>query len=305
MTHGGYATRKVPFLAVCAAILSWASAYPLVRMALVYVPPIPLAALRYAVAAVIVAGWLCVQRPVRPQLRDVPRFLLCGAVGIALYNILFNTGEQSVSAGATSLLVNFAPFMSAFVAVVFLGESLPLWGWVGSVISFSGIVLIGSGLPGGFTFGSGATDVLAAAFCSALYLLLQRPLVARYGALASTAWILLIGAVVLVPWLSAGLTALQGQGGWPWFLVILLGVFPAVLGYAAWAHVVGAVGVARSSGFLFLLAPTTLILAYVMTHEVPALTTLVGGAVVMAGVLLMQTYGRPRSTPLTLPDGSD
>lgn len=305
MTQGGAAARKVPVLAVCAAILFWASAYPLVRMALVYVPPVPLAALRYAFAAVIVAGWFCIQRPVWPQWRDVPRFFLCGAVGIALYNILFNTGEQTVSAGATSLLINFAPFMSAFVAVVFLGETLPLWGWVGSVISFTGIVLIGSGQPGGFAFGSGATDVLGAAFCSALYFLLQRPLVARYGALASTAWILLIGAVVLLPWLPKGVMAAQDNGAWPWLLAALLGIFPAVLGYAAWAHVVGQVGVARSSGFLYLLVPTTLLLAYVMTGEIPALKTLLGGAVVMSGVVLMQTYGRPRPIPVTLPDGQD
>lgn len=303
MTHAEAAPRNVPGLAVCAAILSWASAYPLVRMALIYVPPVPLAALRYAVAALVVLGWFCVRRPACPQWRDMPRFLLCGAVGIALYNILFNTGEQTVSAGATSLLINFAPFMSAFVAVVFLGETLPLWGWVGSVISFTGIVLIGSEQPGGFGFGSGAMDVLAAAFCSALYFLLQRPLVARYGALASTAWILLIGAVVLLPWVPTGVMALQGKGAWPWCLAILLGFFPAVLGYAAWAHVVGQIGVARSSGFLYLLAPTTLVLAYGMTGEAPALKTLLGGAVVMAGVVLMQTYGRPRPIPVVLPDG--
>ncbi|WP_338333095.1 EamA family transporter [Acetobacter sp. LMG 32666] len=303
MTDKGAVLRNVPVLAVCAAILFWASAYPLVRMALVYVPPVPLASVRYAVAGLIVLGWFCIRRPVTPQLRDMPRFILCGAVGIALYNILFNTGEQTVSAGATSLLINFAPFMSAFVAVVFLGETLPLWGWVGSIISFTGIVLIGSGQPGGFAFGSGATDVLAAAFCSALYFLLQKPLVARYGALASTAWILLIGAAVLLPWLPGGLMALHAQGPWPWLLAFLLGLFPAVLGYAAWAHVVGQMGVARSSGFLYLLAPTTLLLAYVMTGEVPTLKTLLGGCVVMSGVVLMQTYGRPRPVVPTLPDG--
>ncbi|MFT9424066.1 MAG: EamA family transporter [Acetobacter syzygii] len=305
MEHTAGTPRNVPVLAVCAAILSWASAYPLVRMALAYVPPVPLAALRYAVAGLLVVGWFYARRPALPHWQDLPRFLLCGAVGIALYNILFNTGEQTVSAGATSLLINFAPFMSAFVAVVFMGEVLPLWGWVGSVISFTGIVLIGSGQPGGFAFGSGATTVLAAAFCSALYFLLQRPLVARYGALVSTAWILLIGAVVLLPWLPAGVMALQGKGLWPWLLAFLLGAFPAILGYAAWAHVVGQMGVARSSGFLYLLSPTTLVLAYLMMGEVPALRTLIGGGVVLSGVVLMQTYGRLRKVPVTLPDGQD
>ena len=284
--------KPVPVLAVVAALLSWACAYPVVRLALPFFAPVPLAAARYMVAACLVVCWLCVKRPTLPRLKDIPRFLACGGIGIALYNILFNTGEQTVSAGAASLLLNTAPFLAAIAAVLFLNERLTVWGWLGSLISFTGVVIIGSGQPGGLGFGSGTTVMLAAALCSATYYLLQRPLVTRYGALVTTAYILLIGAGLLLPWLPS---AINTHNGWQaWALVGVLGVFPSILGYGAWAHVVGQVGVARSSGLLYLLSPTTLLLAFVLVREVPNLRTLIGGCIVMAGVGLMQMYGHPR-----------
>ncbi|MBO1324529.1 DMT family transporter [Acetobacter sp. TBRC 12305] len=293
--------RPVPVIAVCVALLAWSLAYPLVRLVLPYLSPVPLAALRYGIAAVFILAWLASTRPVLPRRADMPRFALCGVIGIAVYNILFNSGEQTISAGATSLLLNISPFLSALIAVVVLGEKLSPLGWLGSAVSFSGVVIIGSGQPGGFSFGAGATYVLAAALCSATFYLLQKPLIARYGALTTTAWNLLLGAIALLPWLPQAVFQLQGHGAWPWFLMLLLGLFPAVVAYAAWAKVVGEIGVAHSAGFLYLLSPTTLVVSFLMVGEIPSLRTVLGGAVVLAGVAMMQLYGRPRPVAITLP----
>ncbi|MFT8308732.1 DMT family transporter [Acetobacter malorum] len=284
----------VPVFAAALAILSWASAYPVVRLALQVLPPIPLAAARYALAAVIALVWAGWTRPRLPRVQDLPRFVVCGAVGISLYNILFNLGEQTVSAGAAGLLISFSPLIAALLAVGVMGERLSVWGWVGSLVSFCGVVLVAQGQPGGLTFGSGAADVLGAAFSAAVYNAVQKKLVAVYGALATTAYVLIIGAVLLIPWLPQAVQSLQTAPVTGWILVVQLAVFPAILGYAAWAHVVGRIGVARSSGFIYLLSPATLLLAFLITAEVPSLRMLVGGAIILAGVGLMNTLGRVR-----------
>lgn len=284
----------VPVFAAALAILSWASAYPVVRLALQVLPPVPLAAARYALAAVIALAWVGWTRPRLPRVQDLPRFVVCGAVGISLYNILFNLGEQTVSAGAASLLISFSPLIAALLAVGVMGERLSVWGWVGSLVSFCGVVLVAEGQPGGLTFGSGAADVLGAAFSAAVYNAVQKKLVAVYGALATTAYVLIIGAVLLTPWLPQAVQSLQTAPVTGWILVVQLAVFPAILGYAAWAHVVGRIGVARSSGFIYLLSPATLLLAFLITAEVPSLRMLVGGAIILAGVGLMNTLGRVR-----------
>lgn len=284
----------VPVFVAALAILSWASAYPVVRLALQVLPPIPLAAARYALAAVIALVWVGWTRPRLPRVQDLPRFVVCGAIGISLYNILFNLGEQTVSAGAASLLISFSPLIAALLAVGVMGERLSVWGWMGSLVSFCGVVLVAQGQPGGLTFGSGAADVLGAAFSAAVYNAVQKKLVAVYGALATTAYVLIIGAVLLIPWLPQAVQSLQTAPVTGWILVVQLAVFPAILGYAAWAHVVGRIGVARSSGFIYLLSPATLLLAFLITAEVPSLRMLVGGAIILAGVGLMNTLGRVR-----------
>lgn len=284
----------VPVFAAALAILSWASSYPVVRLALQFLPPIPLAAARYALAALLALLWVGWTRPRLPRVQDLPRFAVCGAIGISLYNILFNVGEQTVSAGAASLLISFSPLIAALLAVGVMGERLSVWGWVGSLISFGGVILVAQGQPGGLTFGSGAADVLGAAFSAAVYNAVQKKLVSGYGALATTAYVLIIGAVLLTPWLPQALSRLQAAPVSGWLLVVLLAVFPAILGYGAWAHVVGRIGVARSSGFIYLLAPTTLLLAFLITAEVPDWRMLLGGAIILAGVALMNTLGRIR-----------
>ena len=289
MTHSS--GRFLPFF-VAVAILSWASAYPVVRIALHDLAPIPLAALRYAVAAVIAALWLCWKRPQRPQTRDVPQILACGILGITLYNILFNCGEMTVSSAAASFVISAAPLMAGLLAMVFLGERMSPWGWVGSLLSFSGVALIAKGQSGGLSFGSGATLVFGAAVCAAFYTILQKGLIRRYGALPTIAYVLISGAIFLTPWLPQGLTSFshaswQGQAA-----VLELGIFPAAFGYAAWGFVIGHLGASRGAALLYLLPPVTMVLAYLLTSEVPSLRTLIGGAVVMAGVILTNTYGR-------------
>jgi drug/metabolite transporter (DMT)-like permease len=285
--------RFIPLI-VAIAILSWASAYPVVRIALRDLPPIPLAAARYAVAATLATAWLAWKRPPLPAWADVPRILACGVIGIALYNIFFNTGEVTVSAGAASLLISAAPLIAALIAVAFLGERLALWGWGGSLLSFAGVVLIAEGQVGGMSFGSGATLVFGAAFCGALYTTLQKRLVLRYGALPSICYILIAGALCLAPWLPRALAILPHAPVRCWAAVLELGIFPAAIGYAAWAVVVGHMGAARGAGLFYLLPPATLVLAFVLTGEIPSPRTLVGGAIVMAGVVVTNTYGHPR-----------
>ncbi|GBQ24475.1 DMT family transporter [Gluconacetobacter sacchari] len=286
------AARFLPLIVVV-AILSWASAYPVVRIALRDLPPVPLAAARYAIAALLAGGWLAWARPPVPMRGDWPRIGGCGAIGIALYNILFNTGEVTVSAGAASLLISAMPLIAALIAVAVMGERLSFWGWAGSLCSFVGVVLIAGGQVGGIALGSGATMVVGAAVCGALYTTLQKKLVLRYGALPTICYILIAGAICLSPWLPQALRVLPGAPAHCWAAVLELGIFPAAIGYAAWAFVIGHMGAARGAGLLYLLPPATLVLAFVLTGEVPSARTLLGGVIVMAGVVLTNTYGHP------------
>jgi drug/metabolite transporter (DMT)-like permease len=285
-------TSLTAYAAVAFTVLSWASAFPMIRIALNELAPIPLAAARFAIAAILIVAWLAWTRPPWPSRPDALRIFLCGLAGIALYNICLNTGQQTVAAGAASFIVNSAPILTALLALIFLRERFTIWGWIGTVISFCGIAVIASGQPGGLTFGAGSIFILGAAVCTASYFVLQKPLVAKYGAMPCAAYTMLTGALLLSPWLPAASAALSTASNTTIGAVVALAVFPAALGYATWTYALGYFGAARASNFLYLIAPVATVLAFLFTGEVPNVQTLVGGALSIAGVIIVNTRGR-------------
>ncbi len=285
-------TSLAGYAAVAFTVVSWAAAFPLIRIALNELAPIPLAAARFAIAATLIVAWLAWTRPPLPSRSDALRIFLCGLAGIALYNFFLNTGQQTVAAGAASFIVNGAPIITALLALVFLNERFTVWGWVGTLVSFTGIGVIASGQPGGLNFGAGATFIVGAAVCTASYFVLQKPLVAKYGAMPCAAYTMLIGALLLSPWLPGAATTLANASPLTIGAVVALAVFPAALGYATWTYALGYFGAARGSNFLYLIAPVATLLAFLFTREVPNVQTLVGGTLSIAGVVVVNMRGR-------------
>ena len=286
-------TARQPLIAagaVAFTIVSWASAFPFIRIGLHGLTPLQLAAARFATAAVLIVAWLAVAAA-RADRGDALRFLLCGFLGIALYNALLNTGEQTVSAGAASFIVNTLPIFTALLAAVFLGERFNRWGWLGSLVSLAGIAVIARGQPGGLVLGAGSTLILGAALCSASYFVLQRRLIPVYGALACTAYTLLAGALLLTPWLPGALVAL-GSGSRDTALAVLtLGIFPAALGYATdLCTRLLRCGARRQ--LLYLTPAVATVLSMALTGERPGIETVCGGLLAIAGVIFVALRGR-------------
>lgn len=286
---------RAPLIAVAAiavTVLSWGTAFPGIRVALDGMTPLPLAAMRFAIASLLALAWLGWRRPTLPRGADAMRFALCGAVGIAMYNLFLNSGQQSVAAGAASFIVNIAPVLTVVLATIFLKERFRAWAWVGMGVSLAGVALIASGQPGGLRFGSGASLIIGAAICTASYFVLQRPLVPKHGALNASAFTLIAGALWLLPWLPEGIAQMLAAPVRVQAAVIFLGVAPAALGYAAWTIVLGSFGAARASNFLYLVPVVAASTAIPLTGEIPAWTTLAGGLLALAGVGLVNTRGR-------------
>ncbi len=280
--------------AVAFTIVSWAAAFPFIRIAMHGLAPMQLAAARFATAALLTIVWLLVRRPKRPTPRDAALFVLAGLLGIAAYNALLNTAELSVAPGAAAFIMSTSPIFTAILATVFLRETLNRRGWLGSLASFAGIGLIAWGQPGGLVPGSGATLILLAAASSAAYFVLARRLIPVYGPLASTAYTLLAGALLLAPWLPGALAALAAPGAQPATLaaVLALGVFPAALGYATWTIGLAHFGAARATNFLYLVPAIATALSMALTGERPGFSTLAGGAIAVAGVAFVAWRGR-------------
>jgi drug/metabolite transporter (DMT)-like permease len=287
--------RSLAGWALATTILLWASAYPAIRAGLEGFAPGPLAALRYGVAALAFLVPVLAGRIGLPRRADLLRIVAAGGLGIALYNLALNSGELTVSAGAAGFLINCSPIITALLGVALLGERIRAWGWAGSALSLAGVALIASaegGATGGI--GSGAWLVLLAAGCQSVQFVLQKPLLARYGALATTAYLVFAGAAFLLPFLPAAIRAMPTAPASALGSALYLGIFPAAIAYAAWSVVLARFPVGRASSFIYLVAPLATGLAVLWLGEWPAPQALAGGGTVILGVLLVNTLGRAR-----------
>ena len=285
-------STRLPLLAALVTVLLWASAFPAIRLALDDFDPIPLASLRFGCAGIIMLIWMCLKRPQLPKGRDWLHVALCAGIGIALYNILLNSGQRTISSGAASFIINTSPVITTFLAILFLNERFGKWVWAGSLISFCGVVLIALEQPGGIVFGKGATQVLGAAFCQAVFFTLQRPLIQKYGAMTCAALAMIFGGLFLAPALPEAISQATYASASSLTAMVWLILFPGVAGFITWAFAQGHYGSGRAANFLYLVPFTATLIAVPTLAEIPTSGGIIGGMLAIAGVILINLLGK-------------
>jgi drug/metabolite transporter (DMT)-like permease len=159
-------------------------------------------------------------------------------------------------------------------------------------VGFSGVALIASGQPGGLSFGTGSTLIVLAAACAAAYSILQRPLFARAEPLDVTALVIVAGALSLTPWLPGGISQVVRARPDTWLMVMFLAIGPGIIGQSCWTYALKSFGAARAGQFLYLVPPSSVGLAWLLLGEIPQANTILGGALALAGVIIVNSWGR-------------
>jgi drug/metabolite transporter (DMT)-like permease len=288
-----------PAVAAAVTIIAWATAFPAIKLALVGLQALPLASVRYAIAAVVAVVWLLWRRPVRMARRDLIVCGVCGVVAGAGYSVLLNFGQQTISAGAASFLIKTESLWMAALAVVALGEKFSTRGWVGTASAVIGVGLIALGKSGSLTVSidPGALFVLAAAVCSAAGFTFQRKMVVRYGALHVSAVAVITAALALSPWLPTAFAQVAASTPETAAWVAFLGIFPTTIGLICWTYALGYFGVARAGNLLYLIAPLATAIAWIIADETPSWATLVGGVLILSGVVIVNLRSRRAMAP--------
>jgi drug/metabolite transporter (DMT)-like permease len=284
------------YVAGFATILLWAASFPVISVGIRHVDPVGLAAARFAVAAIAGSLWLASRTGGLPSRSDLGRIVASSLLGIALYNVLINSGQRTVSPGAASFIVATQTVFAAGLAHLLGQEKIGLGAIAGTTLSLIGVGLISFAQAPEVRLGAGTPLVLAAAMCSGVSFVLQRPLAVQYGGLRCACWTLAVGALLLSPWLPGGLEQ-TARSPVAIAAVAFLALGSGVLGYACWLTALAGLGAARAANLLFLMAPVAVVLAIPISGHMPELFTIVGGAAALAGVAIVnQSHRRAAAT---------
>jgi O-acetylserine/cysteine efflux transporter len=289
--------RRRALVALTVAGLLWGSTVPLSKIALGWLPPGWLTAIRFAVAAAVL---LAITRP-RGRATWSPAVLAWGAAGYGGTVLLQNTGITRTSVSHAALLIGTAPVMVAIIAVMWHRSVVRPVAWAGFAVSLGGVGLIAAGGGGGANLG-GDGMVLASVLLSAVFTVGQTRLLRGRDPIAVTAVQFLGAALVTAPF--SALT--EGMPPAPAHTASLLAVVALIAGGTLVPFTLFAFGQSRLpaeiAGAFLNIEPLVGAVAGVVVFGNPAgPAQLGGGAAILGGIALssVRRSGRRTASPGT------
>lgn len=285
-----------PRLGALLAVLFWGVSFVATKAAVDECRPLALVVARTALGAaliIVILAWR--GERLRPPRATWPALLGMGFVGVAFHQGLQAYALTLTTAARTGWLVGLTPVWSALFAAWRLREILSAAKVVGLAMGLAGaLVVITRGRLAPELLALPATQgdllVLASTLNWAFYSVLGHPTLRRLGPRLATAGALVAGLLLLLPaflWQRAwvDLARLSPTG---WAAVAFLGLACSGLGYLFWYAALEHVDAARVAAFLYLEPLVTLVAAMTLLGEAVAPSTVAGGLLLVAGVVVVQ-----------------
>jgi drug/metabolite transporter (DMT)-like permease len=282
-------------LAFATLYVIWGSTYLAIRIAVVSLPPLVMAALRFTVAGGGLYAWLRARGVPAPTRREWGGAAVAGTLLLGGGNGLVCWAEQWVPSGQTALIVASVPlWMTALPWMVGKARMPSPVALVGVALGLAGVaLLVGGGAPAhagasGGALLAGRVGLLVASLSWSIGSLISRRLpLPRQPALVSAmemlaaAPVLALGALLKGEWTHFHPAAVTGGA---WFALGYLIVFGSLAGFGSYVFLLGHTSAARVSTYAFVNPLVAVLLGTLFAHEALGTRTLGAAALIVCAV---------------------
>lgn len=232
MPHSS-ALPRLHLLLALAVMAVWGTNFVVIKLALTHLPPLWLAALRFACAFLPAAFFL--KRPSVPLTNLAAYGVLIGA---GQFGLLFLAMKSDITPGLASLVVQIQVFFTIALSMRLTGERVRGFQWAALALATSGLAVILTHSDGSATpLGLGL--VVTAAFCWSSGNMVSRA-AGRVDMLAYVVWasIFAVPPLILFALMVEGapalVTGVQEATATTWAAVIWQAVGNTMFGYGVW-----------------------------------------------------------------------
>lgn len=266
-------------------VVAWGVNFVIIEVGLGTMPPLLLAALRFAVAALPA---IFIPRPAVPW----PRFIFIGLVLFTgQFGLLFLSMKVGMPAGLASVVIQSQAFLTGPIAALVLGEKISPRQMGGTAIAFLGLAAIATTAGGGGVTLIGLLLSLGAALCWAVGNVALRG-AGKVDMFAMVTWLSIVPPLPLLAlsYLFEGPQAIEAaflHMGWIGVgAVAYIAIVSTNIGYGIWAYLLKLYPAAQVAPFSLLVPIVGIISAALLLGEQFGPVRLAGMVLVFAGLIV-------------------
>lgn len=291
------------FTAALGANLIFGSSYTAVKyITPQYIHPFALNFVRVAVTLTLF--WiLFLFKPgkIKFDKKDLPRFAICALTGIVINQLFFIKGVSLTTVIHSSLLSLGSPIFITIIAAFLLKEKFTVLKGLGLACGIGGasILVLMKDHTGAVASNMVLGDILVLinAISYAFYLVLVRPLMAKYSGIQVLRWIFTIGAFGILPigfpyMLEASWSSFDKSH---WLVLGYVAVFATFVAYLLTVKSIALIGSSATGAFIYTQPVFAAIFAMLFAGEYFTLYKVMAAALIFTGVYLVNK--KPTVTP--------
>ena len=293
-------TKLIPILEAIFAVVVWGGTFIATKIALLESSPATIVWLRFGMGVIILGATVVWRKQFGiPEKSEWLYFALLGFIGVTFHQWLQANGLKTAQATTTAWIVASTPVFIAILGWLVLKEKLGWFGVGGIVLAALGVLLVVSkgNLTALFTGKEGTIGDLLVFISApnwAVYTILSRRELARHPAARMMFYVMLLGWLFTTIWIfgfGPGLSEIGHLTSKGWGAILALGVFGSGLAYIAYYDALQVLPASQLGAFLNIEPLVTAMLAAVMIGERITVVSLVGGAIIISGVWLVNRKG--------------